>query len=314
MAAANATGAIFKRHFSVTSLNNIIQNVTVIGGGLMGSGIAQVAAQSGNTVTLVEVDADRLKKTESSITNSLTRVGKKLYKDDPGAIKQFLEETRNRIRGTTDLKEAVKDSDLVVEAVVENLKVKHELFKTIDEVAPQKTLFASNTSSLSIGEIAAVTNRKDRFGGLHFFNPVAVMKLLEVIRIPETSDETYEALMAWGKAIGKVCVTCKDTPGFVVNRLLIPYLAEAARLLDRGDASARDIDTAMKLGAGHPMGPFELMDYTGLDTAVFILDGWYQKTQDPLFKVSEAVKKLVAEGKLGVKTGEGFYRYNKNKL
>ncbi|KAJ8933831.1 hypothetical protein NQ314_013753 [Rhamnusium bicolor] len=286
-----ATFGILRRSLSTTTTRNAIKNVTVIGGGLMGSGIAQVAAQTGHNVTLVEVNADILKKAESSIANSLGRVAKKLYKDDA---------------------KAVKDSDLIVEAIVEKLEIKHKLFKSLDEAAPTKTIFASNTSSLSIGEIASVTNRKDRFGGLHFFNPVPVMKLLEVVRIPETSEETYQALMAWGKAVGKTCITCKDTPGFVVNRLLVPYIAEAIRMMERGDASARDIDIAMKLGAGYPMGPIELADYVGHDTTLSISEGWHKKfPENPLFNICESQRKLVQQGKLGVKSGEGYYKYNK---
>lgn len=194
-----------------------------------------MAAQTGHKVTILEVNNDLIAKTEKSISGSLARVAKRLHKDDPEAAAKFIKDSQSNIKGTTSLEEAVKDSDLIVEAIVENLEVKHKLFKSLDEAAPAKTLFASNTSSLSIGEIASVTNRKDRFGGLHFFNPVPVMKLLEVIRIPETSDETYQAFMAWGKAIGKTTVTCKDTPGFIVNRLLVPYVAEAIRMLERGN-------------------------------------------------------------------------------
>ncbi|KAK9727519.1 3-hydroxyacyl-CoA dehydrogenase, C-terminal domain [Popillia japonica] len=289
-----------------------IKNVTVIGGGLMGSGIAQVTAQAGQNVTLVEVNADVLKKTEASIATSLARVAKKLYKDKPSDGEKFIAETRGRIKGSTDPVESVKQADLVVEAIIENIDIKHKLFKDLDAAAPPSTLFASNTSSLSIGEIASVTNRKDRFGGLHFFNPVPVMKLLEVIRTPETSEETYQAFMAWGKSIGKVCITCKDTPGFVVNRLLVPYMAEAVRMYERGDASFEDIDIAMKLGAGYPMGPFELSDYTGLDLSKHIMEGWSAKYPDePLFKPSAVINKLVSEGKFGRKTGEGFYKYTK---
>ena len=179
-------------------------------------------------------------------------------------------------------------------------------------MAPEKTIFASNTSSLPIADIADATpSRKDRFGGLHFFNPVPVMKLLEVIRIPETSDETVQAMQEWGKAMGKTTVAAKDTPGFIVNRLLVPNLMEAIRMVERGDATAKDVDIAMKLGAGNPMGPFELADYVGLDTIKFIVDGWHQKYPDqPLFKPSPTLDKLVAEGKLGKKTNEGFYKYD----
>lgn len=183
------------------------------------------------------MNSDLLKKAEANIGNSLARVAKKLYKDNPNEAEKFVNESKSRLKGSTDAKDAAKDTDIVIEAIVENMDVKHKLFKSLDEVAPQKTIFTSNTSSLSIGEIASVTGRKDRFGGLHFFNPVPVMKLLEVVRIPETSDQTYNSLMEFGKALGKTCITCKDTPGFVVNRLLVPYLAEAIRLLERGNYS-----------------------------------------------------------------------------
>lgn len=260
----------------------------------------------------MEINSDLLKKTEASIASSVSRVAKRLYKDKPDQIDKFIADTKANIRGSTDASAAVQDSDLVIEAIVENLEVKHKLFKSLDGAAPAKTIFVSNTSSLPIGDIASATNRKDRFGGLHFFNPVPVMKLVEVIRTPETSESTYNELMAFGKAVGKVCVTCKDTPGFVVNRLLVPYLMEAVRLYERGDASARDIDTAMKLGAGHPMGPFELADYVGHDTTLSIISGWHEKFPDnPLFVPPESLKKLVHEGKLGVKSGEGFYKYEK---
>ncbi|XP_044760628.1 hydroxyacyl-coenzyme A dehydrogenase, mitochondrial-like [Coccinella septempunctata] len=302
---------IIKRGLATSSVKNAIKNITVIGGGLMGSGIAQVAAQAGNSVTVLEVNADLLKKLESGIAKNLERVAKKIHKDNPDEVKNFVEQTRARVKGTTDLKAAVTDSDLVVEAIVENMKVKHELFKSLDKEAPQKTIFASNTSSLSITEIASVTNRKDRFGGLHFFNPVPMMKLLEVVRTEDTSEETFKAIWNWGVAIGKTCINCKDTPGFVVNRLLVPYLGEAMKMLERGDASAKDIDIAMKLGAGYPMGPFELADYVGHDTTKHILDGWHEKyPENPSFKTPEILNKLVKEGKLGRKTGEGFYKYN----
>lgn len=280
----------------------------------MGSGIAQVAAQSGNKVTLVDVKEDIIKKAEGSIATSLKRVAKKLYKDDPAKGEEFVKSTLANISYSVDLQKSVKSTDLVLEAIVENMKAKHTLFTSIDSVAPKHTVFASNTSSLSIGEIASVTNRKDRFGGLHFFNPVPVMKLLEVIKTDETSEETYQLLMNWGKGIGKTCITCKDTPGFVVNRLLVPQLGEAVRMMEKGVATPQDIDIAMKLGAGHPMGPFELADYTGLDTTKFILDGWHEKFPDvELFKPIETLNKLVSEGKFGRKTGEGFYKYNNPK-
>jgi len=289
-----------------------IKHVTVIGGGLMGSGIAQVAACAGQSVCLVETNDKLLQGAQSRIQESLKRVAKKVYKDKPADGDKFVESTLSRISGSTNPTDAVQKTDLVVEAIVENLDIKRKLFKSLDEAAPANTIFASNTSSLSITEIATVCNRKDKFGGLHFFNPVPVMKLLEVIRTNDTSDDTYNKMMEWGKEIGKTCITCKDTPGFVVNRLLVPMLAEAVRMLERGDASPRDIDTAMKLGAGHPMGPLELADYVGHDTTKFILDGWHEKMpENPLFNPLPTLNKMVSEGKLGMKTGEGFYSYKK---
>lgn len=287
-----------------------IRNVVVLGGGLMGAGIAQVAATTGFNVTLVEMNDGLVEKARGNIKKSLQRVAKKQFKEDEKAQKEFIEKILARLGGSSDLKQAVKNSDLVIEAVVENMKVKHELFGSIDDCSPEHTIFASNTSSLSIAEIASVTKRQDRFGGLHYFNPVPMMKLLEVVRTDKQSEDTYQKLMAFGKGMGKACITCKDTPGFVVNRLLVPYMAEAVRMLERGDASARDIDTAMKLGAGYPMGPFELSDYVGLDTTVNILAGWHEKfPENPLFKPIPMLEKLVKEGKFGAKSGEGFYTY-----
>jgi len=304
--------SIMNRSFSTSAVQAAIKSLTVIGGGQMGAGIAQVAAQSGHNVTVVDLDQKVLEKSQKSIETSLQRVAKKQFKDDHEGAQKFLTETLSRLSMMTSAEDAVSNSDLVIEAIVEQLKIKQALFTSLDAVAPSHTIFASNTSSLPIADIAMVTNRKDRFVGLHFFNPVPVMKLLEVISIPETTEETYKSVMAWGKAIGKQTVTCKDTPGFIVNRLLVPYLMEAIRLLERGDASAKDIDIAMKLGAGYPMGPFELSDYVGLDTSKFILDGWYEKhPENPLFKPVETLNKLVSEGKLGRKTGEGFYKYEK---
>lgn len=300
------------RCFSSSAVNMAIKNVTVIGSGLMGSGIAQVAAQTGHNVTLVDVSDQVLQHATSNIKKSLERVAKKKYAENPQDGHKFISETLTRLKTNTEATESVKNADIVIEAIVENMQIKQELFKSLDKAAPSSTLFASNTSSLSISEIAESTQRKDRFGGLHFFNPVPVMKLLEVIRIPETSDETYKTMMEFGQKLGKQTITCKDTPGFVVNRLLVPYLGEAVKMLERGDATAKDIDIAMKLGAGYPMGPFELMDYVGLDTNKFILEGWHEKYPDnPLFKPSELLTKLVKEGKLGAKSGEGFYKYDK---
>jgi len=302
---------IARRGFaSSIALNGKIQEIVIIGGGLMGSGIAQVAAQTGHKVTMVDVNQTILDKSNARISESIKRVAKKKFKDDEAGAKSFIDSSLGLLNVATSANDALTSADLVVEAVVENMGLKQKLFADFDKIAPAKTIFASNTSSLPISEIASVTSRPDRFGGLHFFNPVPVMKLLEVVRIPETSDDTFNTMIEWGKAMGKATVDCKDTPGFIVNRLLVPYLMEAVRMVERGDASAKDVDTAMKLGAGHPMGPFELADYIGLDTNKFIMDGWSSRFPDEtLFKESPLLNKLVADAKLGRKSGEGFYKY-----
>jgi len=303
---------IFSRGLSTTMTTQAIGKITVIGGGLMGSGIAQVAAQTSHKVTLVDVSDSLLEKSKAGITKSLQRVVKKKYAADPAAGESYLTSTLDNLSFSTKATDAVVDTDLVIEAIVENLEVKKKLFAELDTVAPVHTIFASNTSSLPIKDIAVSTNRLDRFGGLHFFNPVPVMKLVEVVRIPETSDETNEKLREFSKNLGKVSVQAKDTAGFIVNRLLVPYMMESVRMIERGDATAEDVDIAMKLGAGYPMGPVQLADYVGLDTCKFIMDGWSELFPDnPLFAQSELLNKLVAEGKFGMKSGEGFYKYNK---
>lgn len=307
------TFRVLARSFSSSATRHAaIKNVTIIGGGLMGAGIAQVAASTGHNVTMVDMSEDILKKSRANIEKSLQRVAKKKFAENPKDGEAFVADVFSRLSIQTDSAEAVKNADLVTEAIVENLDIKKKLFASLDKAAPQHTIFTSNTSSIPIKEIAVSTSRLDRFGGLHYFNPVPMMKLLEVIRIPETSDETFNALVAFGKAMGKVTVNCKDTPGFIVNRLLVPYMMEAVRMVERGDATPQDVDTAMKLGAGYPMGPFELTDYVGLDTCKFILDGWHAKFPDnPLFEPCPLLDKYVAEGKLGNKVGEGFYKTKK---
>ncbi|KAK0406875.1 hypothetical protein QR680_018861 [Steinernema hermaphroditum] len=287
-----------------------VKNVTVIGSGLMGSGIAQVSAQAKLNVVLVDQSKEVLDKAFKSIDTSVRRVAKKKFADDAAKQAQLVEETLKGLSVTTNVEEAVANADLVIEAIVENIEAKRKLFAQVEGAAKESTLIATNTSSLKLVDIAANLKRKDRFGGLHFFNPVPVMKLLEVVRFNATSDETFNSLLEYGKSIGKTTVSCKDTPGFIVNRLLVPYMFEALRMAERGDASKKDIDIAMKLGAGYPMGPFELADYVGLDTCKFIMDGWVQQyPNEPIFKASPTLDKLVSEGKLGRKTGEGFYKY-----
>ncbi|XP_072050794.1 hydroxyacyl-coenzyme A dehydrogenase, mitochondrial-like isoform X1 [Amphiura filiformis] len=289
-----------------------IKQITVIGGGQMGAGIAQVAAQTGHDIVVVDQSEEILQKSQAIISKSLARVARKKHGEDTSDAAEFVNTTMSRIKMHTDPEEACKNTDLVIEAIVENLTIKQDLFSRLDKVAPPQAIFVSNTSSLAIDKIATATQRKDRFGGLHFFNPVPVMKLVEVVRIAETSDATFDALMHFASTLGKTPVKCKDTPGFIVNRLLVPYMMEAVRLLERGDSDARDTDTAMKLGAGHPMGPFELADYIGLDVIQFVMQGWHADFPDqPLFNPSPLVDKLVSEGKLGIKSGEGFYTYEK---
>ncbi|XP_050664816.1 probable 3-hydroxyacyl-CoA dehydrogenase B0272.3 isoform X2 [Leptidea sinapis] len=298
------------RYFSNSMVLNAIKSVTVVGGGLMGNGIAQVAAQAGQNVTIVDLNPDILAKSTKSIENNLKRVAKKTYKDDVAKAESFVKDCLERVKVSTKVEDGV-NVDLIIEAIVEKLDVKQELFNKLDKLAPEHTILATNTSSISINEIGAGINRKDRYGGLHFFNPVPVMRLLEVIKGDHISEETYQAMMEWGKSIGKTCITCKDTPGFVVNRLLGPYSAEALRMYERGDASKEDIDIGMKLGAGYPMGPFELADYTGLDTNKFALQVMFEKTKNPVFAPIPLLDRMVQEGKLGIKTGEGFYKYKK---
>ncbi|KAG2466383.1 HCDH protein, partial [Polypterus senegalus] len=232
-----------------------------------------VAASTGHSVVLVDQTEEILKKSIKGIEDSLKRVAKKKFADKPQDGTAYIQKIMENISTSTDAAAVVHSTDLVLEAIVENMELKHELFRRVDKFAPEHTIFASNTSSLPITEIANSTTRQDRFGGLHFFNPVPLMKLVEVIQTPMTSQKTFDTLYDFSKALGKHPVSCKDTPGFLVNRLLVPYMMEAVRLYERGDGSKEDIDVAMKLGAGYPMGPFELLDYVGLDTSKFIIDG-----------------------------------------
>ncbi|KAG5678784.1 hypothetical protein PVAND_008422 [Polypedilum vanderplanki] len=294
----------------MTSNIENIKNVVVVGAGLMGSGIAGMAAVAGFQVTIVDLDKKLLEKSKEQIAITLERVGRKKFKQNETKINEFIQNSLRNISDSTDLLEVVKNADIVIEAIVENLEAKQKMFQSIDKIAKPSAIFASNTSALPIREISKNSTRLDRFCGLHFFNPVAVMKLLEVIRIPETSETTYKTVMDFGAKMGKTCVTCKDTPGFIVNRLLLPYMSESVRMLERGDASKEDIDMAMKLGAGMPMGPFELSDLVGIDTMKNARDFYHRMApENELFFPSPLINKMVQEGKLGLKTGEGFYNY-----
>jgi len=284
-----------------------VHEVVVMGGGLMGTGIAQVAAQAHQKVVLVDLNQDILNKAEKRIAESLRRVAKKKFKEDPKAGEEFTATVMANLTFSPSGNTAMASADLIVEAITENLPLKQKLFAEWDKACPEKTMLATNTSFLRVGDIMKDVSRLDRFGGLHFFNPVPVMKLLEVVRIPQTSDDTFEAMSAWGKAIGKHTVTCKDTPGFIVNRLLGPYVSDCIAMVERGDATYQDIDAAVKLGLGYPMGPFELLDYTGIDLHKHINDN----PEFTLAAPSKLIDSMVAQGKLGIKTGEGFYKYGK---
>ncbi|GAV09104.1 hypothetical protein RvY_18701 [Ramazzottius varieornatus] len=299
---------VVQRSYSVQK--SVIRDVMVVGSGLMGTGIAQVVAAAGMNVSLVDRSTKMVDDAKSHMEKSLTKHAQKQFPDEKDKQKTFVEETLSRVRAYNDPCIPAGQADLVIEAIVEHLPSKKDLFHKIDKVAANHTIFTTNTSSLSVGAMAEATERKDRFGGLHFFSPVPVMKLVEVVRIDQTSDDTLESLMSFVKAINKVPIKCKDTRGFIVNRLLIPYTMEAIRMLERGDAAAKDIDTAMKLGAGYKVGPIELTDLTGIDLAKHIGDAWSRDhPNDPVFKPILLIDKMVAEGRIGKKSGKGFYEY-----
>lgn len=277
----------------------------------MGGGIAQVTAQAKIPVSVVDVSQERLEVSRKNIENSILRIAKKQCEGDTGKMKTFADEVMSNITFTTNEAAAASTADLVIEAIVENIEVKRELFGRLDKMASKQTVFCSNTSSLSITTMASATARADRFAGMHFFSPVPMMKLVEVVKTEKVAPEVIEKLITFGKKVGKIPVVAKDTEGFIVNRLLIPYQLEACRLVERGVASIEDVDTAMKHGCGYPMGPFELGDSVGIDVVKFIVDGWHERFPDDVyFKPSKLVDDMVAAGKLGKKTGEGFYKYD----
>lgn len=286
-----------------------IQKVGVIGCGLMGHGIAQVAAaNAGLEVVVRESDQGALDKGLGRIQKSL---GKLVEKEKMSAADA--EAALGRISGTLEVAD-LADCDLVVEAIIEDLDIKNTLFAELGKLCKPETIFASNTSSFPIAEMGEASGRPERMVGLHFFNPVQLMKLVEVVKADKTADDVFAEAKAFGEACGKVPVAASDTPGFVVNRLLVPYMAESIRMVERGDATPADVDAGMTLGCGYPMGPFTLTDYVGLDTTLSILEGWHEAYPDnPIFEPPALLKQKVAEGKLGRKTGEGFYTWDGDK-
>jgi 3-hydroxybutyryl-CoA dehydrogenase len=280
-----------------------IQKVGVAGCGLMGSGIAQVCAMAGFTTVVREVSQEVVEKGIKGIEKNLGRLVEK------GTITEAAKgEIRGRLKGTTGI-ESLKDCDLIIEAIIEQLAAKRELFAALDGLCPAATIFASNTSSLTITEIATATKRPQRFVGLHFFNPVPVMKLVEVVKTISTDPAVYEEMVAFGAKLGKTPVRAHDSTGFIVNRLLVPYLLDAIRALEEGVGSVEDIDNSMKLGCGHPMGPLTLLDFVGLDTTYYIANIMFEEFRERRFAPPPLLKRMVLAGWNGRKAGSGFYDY-----
>ena len=281
-----------------------ITTVGVLGCGLMGSGIAQTAAAAGFTTIVREVSDALLEKGKSGITGSLNRLVEKGRVDAAAR-----DATLGRLRFTTSVAE-LKGCDIVIEAVTEDLELKNALWRELDALCPAHTIFASNTSSLTIAAMAAATKRADRFVGLHFFNPVPLMKLVEVVRTVTTSSEAFDRAFAFAKRLGKEPVSAKDNSGFIVNLLLVPYLLDAIRQLEHGVASVPDIDKGMQLGCGYPMGPFVLLDFVGLDTTYKIAEIMFAEYREARYAPPPLLKRMVLAGYCGKKSGRGFYDYS----
>jgi len=278
-----------------------IRKVGVLGCGLMGSGIAQVSAQAGYDTVVVEVEEKFLQKGISGIEKSL---GKFVEKGKLSAADK--ESCLKRLKGSTSFKD-LADCDIVIEAIIENAQVKKETYAAIDSIVKKEAIFASNTSSLTITELSMATARPKQFVGLHFFNPVPLMKLVEVVRTILTSDEAFNTAFAFAKSLGKEAVSCRDNSGFIVNRLLVPYILDAIRAYEEGVGSIEDIDKAMMLGCGYPMGPFTLLDFVGLDTTYYITHVMFEEFKEARFASPPLLKRLVMAGWYGKKTGKGFY-------
>ena len=280
-----------------------VKKVGVLGCGLMGSGIAQVAATAGFDVTVLEVEQKFLDKGFAAIEKSLAKFAEK------GTIKETPQIIRGRLKGTTK-REDLADCDIVIEAIIENVEEKKKMYSSIDGIVKKDAIFASNTSSISITELLTSTKRPERFVGLHFFNPVPLMKLVEVVRTIATADDVYQTAYEFAKKLGKVPVRTSDKTGFIVNRLLVPYMLDAIRAYEEGVGSIEDIDNAMKLGCGYPMGPFTLLDFVGLDTTYYITHVMYDEFKERRFASPPLLKRLVMAGWYGRKTGKGFYDYS----
>ena len=281
-----------------------IKKVGVLGCGLMGAGIAEVCAKAGHTTVIREVDESFLERGMQRIERSL---GKAVDKGKLDAEQR--DAALSRISGTTEL-EPLADCDLVIEAIIERLEEKVETFAALDKTVQGEALFASNTSSLTITQLAMATNRTDRFVGLHFFNPVPVMKLVEVVRTLMTSDEAMQRALDFVTGLGKEGVSCRDNSGFIVNRLLVPYLLDSIRALEEGVGSIEDIDKAMQLGCGYPMGPLTLLDFVGLDTTYYIANIMFEEYREKRFAPPPLLKQMVQAGRCGRKSGRGFYDYD----
>lgn len=284
-----------------------IRKVGVLGAGLMGSGIAEVTAKAGYETVVREVNEELVSKGLGRIEASMARA---VEKGKLGAADR--DAARRRLKMTTDLSE-LADCDIVVEAIIENLELKKETYRELDRLCKPATIFCSNTSSLTITEMAAATGRPDRFAGLHFFNPVPVMKLVEVVRALGTSEATAGTVIAFAQSLGKEPVRTHDNSGFIVNRLLVPYMLDAVRALEEGVGSKEDIDKAMELGCGYPMGPFKLLDFVGLDTTYAIAEIMFQEYRERRFAPPPLLKRMVLAGRYGKKSGRGFYDYGGGK-
>ena len=281
----------------------VIKNVGVVGGGLMGRGVVEVSLLNGYDVVVSEINQELLTKALAGIDSSLEKLvknGKLTAEQKANALKRF--------KGTTNT-EDFKVCDLVIEAAIENLDLKKKIFGDLDKICPPQTILATNTSCLSVMDIAAATKRQDRVLGVHFFNPVPLMKLVELVKTIATSNDTLQVARAFVESIGKEVVVATDSPGFIVNRLLLPFLIEAVKMLESGVATKEDIDKAVKLGLNHPMGPIALADFIGLDTAYFICAAMYDDLKEPRFAPPILLKKMVASGRHGRKSGKGFYEY-----